>query len=80
VIPVDIESEELLSLPAAVEVAAYRIVVEAVTNAIRHASASRCRTRRRHREQRRAGTEDHLKAHHPGRALSYCDRVCCTNG
>jgi signal transduction histidine kinase len=34
----------LPSLPAAVEVAAYRIVVEATTNAIRHAQASRCRT------------------------------------
>jgi signal transduction histidine kinase len=30
-------------LPAAVEVAAYRIVTEAVTNVVRHASASSCR-------------------------------------
>jgi len=31
------------SLPAAVEVAAYRIITEAVTNVVRHADASRCR-------------------------------------
>lgn len=34
--------EELPQLPAAVEVAAYRIAAEAVTNAVRHAQASRC--------------------------------------
>ena len=34
---------ELPPLPAAVEVAAYRIVTEAVTNVVRHASASGCR-------------------------------------
>ena len=33
------------SLPAAVEVAAYRIAVEAVTNAVRHADAERCSVR-----------------------------------
>jgi signal transduction histidine kinase len=32
-------------LPAAVEVAAYRIVTEAVTNVVRHAGASRCEVR-----------------------------------
>ena len=35
-------SGDLSALPAAVEVAAYRIVVEAVTNTVRHASARRC--------------------------------------
>lgn len=35
-------SGDLPALPAAVEVAAYRIVVEAVTNVVRHASARRC--------------------------------------
>jgi signal transduction histidine kinase len=37
--------ERLPSLPAAVEVAAYRIVLEAFTNAMRHASAARCTVR-----------------------------------
>jgi two-component system, NarL family, sensor kinase len=32
-------------LPAAVEVAAYRIAVEAMTNAVRHAGAQLCRVR-----------------------------------
>ena len=35
----------LPALPAAVEVAAYRIAVEAVTNAVRHAEARTCRVR-----------------------------------
>jgi signal transduction histidine kinase len=35
--------EQLPDLPAAVELAAYRITMEAVTNVIRHTSASRCR-------------------------------------
>jgi two-component system, NarL family, sensor kinase len=35
----------LLSLPAAVEVATYRIVLEAVTNVVRHAQAHTCQVR-----------------------------------
>jgi signal transduction histidine kinase len=35
-------SDDLPALPAAVEVAAYRIVVEAVTNIVRHARARSC--------------------------------------
>jgi len=37
----------LPELPAAVEVAAYRIAIEAVTNAVRHAAATSCRVRLR---------------------------------
>jgi signal transduction histidine kinase len=36
---------ELPALPAAVEVAAYRIASEAMTNAVRHAGAARCEVR-----------------------------------
>ncbi len=40
----DISAEQSLpALPAAVEVAAYRIAVEAMTNVVRHAAAQRCR-------------------------------------
>ncbi|MEV6416747.1 GAF domain-containing sensor histidine kinase [Kribbella sp. NPDC051718] len=38
-------AEDLPSLPAGVEVAAYRIAVEAVTNVVRHAEASSCLVR-----------------------------------
>ena len=39
---IDVFAEDLPTLPAAVEVAAYRTVIEAVTNAIHHGSAERC--------------------------------------
>ena len=44
-IRVECEPAALPELPAAVEVAAYRIAVEAMTNAVRHAGASACRVR-----------------------------------
>jgi signal transduction histidine kinase len=44
-ISVDGRPSPLPELPAAVEVAAYRIAVEAVTNAVRHAEARTCRVR-----------------------------------
>lgn len=42
-----VEASELGSLPAAIEVAAYRIVAEALTNVHRHAGASTCSVRLR---------------------------------
>ncbi|PKH44330.1 Histidine kinase-, DNA gyrase B-, and HSP90-like ATPase [Nocardioides alpinus] len=45
-VPWSVEADDdLESLPAAVEVAAYRIVVEAVTNVQRHSGADSCRVR-----------------------------------
>jgi signal transduction histidine kinase len=44
---VDVEAPELPALPAAVEVAAYRIASEAVRNVVVHADASRCHVRLR---------------------------------
>jgi len=40
-LPIHIEGTDLPALPAAVEVAAYRIVMEALTNAARHSGATR---------------------------------------
>jgi signal transduction histidine kinase len=42
---VDVESDDLPELPAAVEVAAYRIVTESVANAVRHGHPTRCAVR-----------------------------------
>lgn len=42
-LPIDIEASELPALPAAVEVAAYRIVMEALTNVARHSRATRAK-------------------------------------
>jgi signal transduction histidine kinase len=41
-VTIDVVSPELPPLPAAVEVAAFRIAGEAMTNAVRHAHATRC--------------------------------------
>lgn len=40
-LPIDIEASDLPALPAAVDVAAYRIVMEAITNVARHSGATR---------------------------------------
>jgi signal transduction histidine kinase len=45
---ITVEAQQLPPLPAAVEVAAYRIASEAMTNAARHAAARSCRVRISH--------------------------------
>ena len=42
-LPIDLEASDLPPLPAAVEVAAYRIVMEALTNVARHSGATRAK-------------------------------------
>jgi signal transduction histidine kinase len=44
-IELELDIPPLPRLPAAIEVAAYRIVMEALTNAVRHADPTRCRVR-----------------------------------
>jgi two-component system NarL family sensor kinase len=44
-VTLDATGEDLTDLPAAAEVACYRIVTEALTNVVRHARASRCAVR-----------------------------------
>jgi signal transduction histidine kinase len=45
IVTLDAADEDLTELPAAVEVACYRIVSEALTNVIRHAKATECSVR-----------------------------------
>jgi signal transduction histidine kinase len=47
---VEVTADDLPELPAAVEVAAYRIAVEALSNAARHAGGGWCAVRIAHRE------------------------------
>ena len=62
-------SDDLPALPAAVEVAAYRIVVEAVTNTVRHARARQLPgVDRLH--PGRAGRRGHRRRHRAGRVWS----------
>jgi signal transduction histidine kinase len=42
-VEIDVENDGLPALPAAVEVALFRIAVEGVTNVVRHAGARSCR-------------------------------------
>jgi signal transduction histidine kinase len=42
---ITVDADDLPDLPAAVEVAAYRTAVEAMTNAVRHSNGQRCRVR-----------------------------------
>jgi two-component system NarL family sensor kinase len=66
--------DDLPELPAAVEVAAYRIMTEAVTNTVRHAKADRCEVRLRLEDRLIIEVSDDgvgLPArHHPGVGLS----------
>ena len=57
--------DDLEPLPAAVEVAAYRIVVEAVTNVQRHSGADRCTVR-----LTRDGDELHIEVADTGTGLA----------
>ncbi len=47
---VSVDADDVGPLPAAVEVAAYRVVLEALTNVVRHADATECRVRIRRAE------------------------------
>jgi two-component system, NarL family, sensor kinase len=60
-----VEAGDLGELPAAVEVAAYRIVLEAVTNALRHSGAPTCRVL-----LRRDGTTLVVEVRDTGRGLA----------
>ena len=52
-VEVDVVPDELPALPAAVEVALYRIATEAIHNAVRHSGGEHCHVRHRRRGRRR---------------------------
>jgi signal transduction histidine kinase len=66
---IEVESvpARLPDLPAAIEVAAYRIAVEAMTNAVRHAGATSCRVRV---EAAEAGSELLIEVLDDGRGVA----------
>ena len=67
-VTVEAQPQPLPELPAAVEVAAYRIAVEAVTNAVRHADARTCAVRLTAAERLTVEvTDDGHGLHDPGR-------------
>lgn len=66
VVLVENESEPLPSLPAAVEVAAYRIALEAMTNAVRHSGGRTCRVWVSHRDGLRITVHDDGTGEAPG--------------
>ncbi len=67
-VTVEAQPQPLPELPAAVEVAAYRIAVEAVTNAVRHADARTCAVRLTVAERLTVEvTDDGHGLHHPSR-------------
>ena len=74
-------SDDLPALPAAVEVAAYRIVVEAVTNTVRHARARRCDVSLAF-DPGRAGRHRHRRRHRTRHALAITATAwpSCGNG
>jgi two-component system NarL family sensor kinase len=64
---ISIDAPDLGELPAAVEVAAYRIVGEAITNAARHAGGSSCSVRLR------AGEQLEIEIRDDGRGIGLAD-------
>ena len=63
-ITVDARSENLSALPAAVELAAYHITLEAITNVVRHARATTCEV------TLRRGPDLHVEIRDNGRGIT----------
>ncbi len=64
--------EDVEPLPAAVEVAAYRIVMEAVTNALRHSGAERCTVSLQREDGDAAAPGPRHRARSGGRPRRWC--------